>query len=252
MVEMMFVIIFIFILVSVNSNRRHKREKEVALRVGLKTRIQINFIEGFIFPKAINNKISKVYPHLSQEEIDFALESLKSFFIISHRAGLKPVAMPSQVVDLAWHEFIIFTKDYEYFCNRAFGQFLHHTPTEAMKSATTAKNGIKLAWRLACDNESIDHKSPERLPMIFAIDRKLKIKDGFIYSIDFNHSVFDNSSKLKRIIKVKSSAGISRSSSTNTMAGISVIDISDSSSSDSSSGSGCGSTCGSSCGGGGD
>jgi hypothetical protein len=109
-------------------------------------------------------------------------DSLRSFFLISYKAKRKPVAMPSQVVDVAWHEFILFTKQYETFCKRAMGRFLHHTPTEAMKSRTTAQEGIKRAWRLACHLENINPKSPARLPMLFAIDADLEIADGFFYS----------------------------------------------------------------------
>ena len=66
------------------------------------------------------------------------------------------VAMPSQAVDDAWHEFILFTRHYERFCRNAFGRFLHHTPAEAMNSPTQASDGIKRAWRLACAHEGID------------------------------------------------------------------------------------------------
>jgi hypothetical protein len=32
------------------------------------------------------------------------------------------------VVDKLWHAFILFTKDYERFCNEAVGFFVHHVP----------------------------------------------------------------------------------------------------------------------------
>ncbi|MEP5339185.1 MAG: hypothetical protein ABJL44_16395 [Algibacter sp.] len=35
---------------------------------------------------------------------------------------------PSYLVDLAWHEFILFTKYYHLFCMENFGKFIHHTP----------------------------------------------------------------------------------------------------------------------------
>ena len=94
------------------------------------------------------------------------------------------VAMPSQVVDVAWHEFILYTRAYEIFSKRAMGRFLHHTPTEAMKTPTLATEGIKRAWRLACAHEQITPSSPVRLPLLFAIDEMLNIEDGFKYSLD--------------------------------------------------------------------
>lgn len=143
---------------------------------------RIAFIKSFEFPQSIKKGVNSTYPHLDDEQIEIVLETLRSFFLISYKAKLKPVAMPSQVVDVAWHQFILFTKNYETFCKKGIGKFLHHTPTEAMKSPTTAQEGIKRAWRLACHLESINPKLPSKLPMLFAIDAKLKIEDGFFYS----------------------------------------------------------------------
>lgn len=36
--------------------------------------------------------------------------------------------IPTPVIDEAWHVFILFTKDYEDFCQRYFGSFIHHFP----------------------------------------------------------------------------------------------------------------------------
>lgn len=35
---------------------------------------------------------------------------------------------PSQIIDLAWHELILFTKFYDRFCNENLGKFIHHMP----------------------------------------------------------------------------------------------------------------------------
>ncbi len=37
---------------------------------------------------------------------------------------------PSLLVDLGWHEFILFTKSYERFCLTELGRFIHHEPDE--------------------------------------------------------------------------------------------------------------------------
>jgi len=36
---------------------------------------------------------------------------------------------PSARVDLAWHEFILFTRTYADFCNQNFGKLIHHEPS---------------------------------------------------------------------------------------------------------------------------
>jgi hypothetical protein len=95
--------------------------------------------------------------------------------------------MPSQVVDVAWHEFILFTRNYEVFCRRALGRFLHHTPTEAMRTPTTASDGIQRTWRLACRRAGTDPLAASAVPLLFAIDGRLAIPDGFRYALDCTH-----------------------------------------------------------------
>jgi hypothetical protein len=36
---------------------------------------------------------------------------------------------PSGRVDVAWHEFILFTQSYASFCDEHFGKFIHHEPS---------------------------------------------------------------------------------------------------------------------------
>lgn len=35
---------------------------------------------------------------------------------------------PTPVIDTGWHTFILFTMDYQKFCHKYFGQFIHHRP----------------------------------------------------------------------------------------------------------------------------
>jgi hypothetical protein len=37
---------------------------------------------------------------------------------------------PSGLVDVGWHTFILYTKDYAEFCNLVAGRFLHHVPND--------------------------------------------------------------------------------------------------------------------------
>lgn len=141
-------------------------------------------IACYQFPQAIGNKVRERYGHLSEQDAEQVIQALRDYFYICNTAGKRVVSMPSQVVDSAWHEFILFTRQYEEFCNLALGRFLHHTPAEAMESPTTAQVGIKNAWRIACKRESIDPRAPRSLPTIFAIDEALAIPDGFAYALD--------------------------------------------------------------------
>jgi len=144
------------------------------------------FIDRFRFPNTVSQKITEKYPHLQPEHINLVTHALKEYFQVCNMAGKRMVAMPSQVVDVAWHEMILFTRLYDNFCNRAFGRFLHHTPAEAMQSPTLAQDGIKRAWRLSCVREKIDRKNPQTLPLLFDIDERLNIPDGFKYKLRCN------------------------------------------------------------------
>ncbi len=139
-----------------------------------KQKAQLAYITAYKFNASIRKKITEKYTHLSDGDIDKVFESLTDFFYFCNQANKRMVSMPSQVVDVAWHEFILFTKEYEAFSEKAFGRFLHHTPTEAMDSKTKAQDGIKRAWRLACSREEVNPKEPEYLPRLFAINGFIK------------------------------------------------------------------------------
>lgn len=37
---------------------------------------------------------------------------------------------PSHLVDIGWHTFLLYTKDYAEFCERQGGHFIHHNPSD--------------------------------------------------------------------------------------------------------------------------
>lgn len=142
------------------------------------------FIDSFPYQKFLDKRLAQKRPELTPTQRELVFDGLKDYFHLCNIAGRQMVAMPSQVVDDAWHEFILFTRQYQSYCQQALGRFLHHTPAEAMASPTIAQDGIKRAWRLACHREAIDPKAPSRLPLLFAIDGLLGISNGFKYQLD--------------------------------------------------------------------
>lgn len=159
-----------FALLYLNGKRLHRKRQR--------------FIDRFSLPKSIDQKILQRYPHLNPAALAKVHLGLRNYFHLCNDAGRRTVSMPSQVVDVAWHELILFTRQYQQFCRSAFGRFLHHTPAEAMKSPTLAHDGIKRAWRLACAREQLPARNPVRLPLLFGLDAELDIADGFRYSLD--------------------------------------------------------------------
>ncbi len=147
-------------------------------------RRRLAYIEHYEFPPGVASGVRKRYPHLSEADLHEVITGLRQYFVLALRAQQRLLAMPSQVVDVAWHEFILFTRDYQHFCRGAFGRFLHHKPAEAMRSRTVASEGIRRAWRLACAQENLSPRTPQRLPRLFAMDDRLRIPDGFRYALN--------------------------------------------------------------------
>ena len=92
--------------------------------------------------------------------------------------------MPSQVADDLWHEFILYTLKYENFCKQAFGRFLHHAPADVLTNKGKSNHSLRRVWNETCREEIINPRKPTRLPLLFALDAKLNIKDGFTYIAD--------------------------------------------------------------------
>jgi len=145
---------------------------------------QLRFIENYKFSPVLIKRVKAQHDYLNDKDMKKVVEATIDYFYICSQAKGKMVAMPSEIVDVFWHEFLLFTREYQSFCQKGIGRFLHHTPTEVMKSPTSAQEGIKRAWRLACAKERIDLKSPKKLPLLFGIDKQLKIKGGFSYQLN--------------------------------------------------------------------
>jgi hypothetical protein len=150
---------------------------------------RIKRIERFVFPASIAEKVKAAYPHLTDAQAATVMKGLREYFLVALTARRRMVSMPSKVIDVAWHEFILFTRSYQVFCLVTLGHFLHHTPSEAMRTPTRAQDGIKRAWRLSCKREGINPSTPSRLPLLFAIDGMLAIPDGYRYSLNCRSSL---------------------------------------------------------------
>ena len=147
------------------------------------------FIREYMFPQGLLARLAEKRPQLTLKEQQLVLRGLRKFFLYNLMAEGKFVSMPSQAVDDLWHEFILFTRDYNNFCKQAFGQFLHHTPAVVLSSQKVADDGLRRTWWYACKDETINPRNPSRLPLLFALDGKLDLPDGFRYETNCNKRV---------------------------------------------------------------
>ena len=145
---------------------------------------RMRLVREAALPQFLKRKLREIYPHLVQKDAELVERGLRQFFLACLRSHGKFVAMPSRVVDTMWHEFILHTRAYGDWCNLALGRFVHHAPAEVLgKSAvhSSTNNGLRRAWYWACKDEAINPKAPNRLPLLFALDGKLGIANGFAY-----------------------------------------------------------------------
>jgi hypothetical protein len=147
------------------------------------------FIREYPLPQGLFEQLRKKRPGLDLKQCQLVAHALRQFFLAHLKSGRRYVSMPSQVADDLWHEFILFTRHYEAFCQGAFGRFLHHAPAVTVGSSERAAAGLRRTWWQACLEEHINPRSPTRMPLLFALDAKLGAADGFAYSLDCKNGV---------------------------------------------------------------
>ncbi len=152
--------------------------------VYVRRRVREQFISSADLPQLLKRKLRLTYPHLSVADADKAEQGLRDFFIACLHNKRQFMAMPSQAVDVLWHEFILHTKAYEVWCHQGLGRFLHHSPAEVLGKSAQRNDGLRRVWYWACKRDGINPRWPTHLPFLFAIDNQLHIADGFRYAPD--------------------------------------------------------------------
>lgn len=103
---------------------------------------RLEYIRHFELPRRLFERLRQRRSSLTAKDCQLVAHALRQFFLAYALSGRKFVSMPSQVVDDLWHEFILYTRNYEAFCRRAFGGFLHHTPAVVMGAADAAVGAV--------------------------------------------------------------------------------------------------------------
>ena len=139
------------------------------------------FIRTFRWPAGLLERLEKQHPGFGRKDSALVSQGLRQFFLAYLMSRKRFVSMPSQVADDLWHEFILYTREYDKFCRRAFGGFLHHTPAVVLGPQRSSNEGLRRVWWYCCKYENIAPVRPTRLPLLFALDSKLRISNGFVY-----------------------------------------------------------------------
>jgi len=144
--------------------------------------VRADYIRTYMFPPGIFAKLQARRPELSLKDCQLTARALRQFFLAYLKGGRQFVAMPSQVAGYLWHELTQYPRHYKAFCDQAFGRFMHHTPAIALGTDRQDNAGLRRTWRHTCIDENIDPRNPLRLPLLFALDAKLNIPNGFRYA----------------------------------------------------------------------
>lgn len=81
------------------------------------------------FRERLKQRVLSAQSGMTDAEYEWKLVELKRYFLMS--AVLRKLPMFSPAVDVIWHEMLMFTLDYQRFCERFAGVFLHHAPHAA-------------------------------------------------------------------------------------------------------------------------
>lgn len=57
-----------------------------------------------------------------------AFTEFKKYVVLSKLNPDLRLGMPSRKVDAVWHQFILFTRHYQEFCDKFLGHYMHHSP----------------------------------------------------------------------------------------------------------------------------
>ena len=126
----------------------------------------VNKVLGYENPEFIERL--KVKLGLSKDSAEELFYDMKQFLFL---CGTRPgICSPTDTIDAAWHEFILYTQDYASFCDEMFGRFIHHVPQTYLSKEHSTKGKTWRTFQIAQDifgdlsvNWDVpDHMRPKR------------------------------------------------------------------------------------------
>lgn len=143
--------------------------------------VRERYIRESVFPQMLKRKLRDTFPFLTPKDGDLVERGLRQFFLACLRSRGAYVAMPSRAVDALWHAFTQNTTAYRDWCSNALGFVPEYAPAVVLGKKAHHNDGLRRAWYWACKDEAIRPRMPSRLPLLFALDAKLAIPNGFHY-----------------------------------------------------------------------
>ncbi|MFC0190046.1 hypothetical protein ACFFJY_17255 [Fictibacillus aquaticus] len=151
------VIIMAAIVYAVYGSIKRKKARDIASKVPIPDHLGVNAslqLEKSVMALKMaltedyQSKIKKRYfaehPKTNEDSYNHYFFELQRFFLMCSLA--KNVPMFSEKADEIWHEMIMFTKDYETFCQQFCGQHIHHTPNDTFKPDPSGRAWFDLLY----------------------------------------------------------------------------------------------------------
>ncbi|MBW5449316.1 hypothetical protein GE107_25140 [Cohnella sp. CFH 77786] len=82
-------------------------------------------LQGPYLPQ-VRERVKFRHPEIGDAKYGWMEMEMKRFFLLA--AVLRHVPMYSDDADLIWHEMLMFTREYQQFCDRFAGFYIHHQP----------------------------------------------------------------------------------------------------------------------------
>ncbi len=101
--------------------------KNPTAKVSLRERASVTLITGYKFPPLLHRMVDK-YGWEEKHAEEVFLDTLRFLYMVGISDPDEGPMAPSVKIDEMWHNFILFTQDYQEFCFTYFGRFIHHRP----------------------------------------------------------------------------------------------------------------------------
>ncbi|MCI3920925.1 hypothetical protein MO973_11835 [Paenibacillus sp. TRM 82003] len=89
------------------------------------------------FMEQVRSRVIASRQDMTDAEYDWALLELRRFFFLTAIA-CRQVPMYSEKADAVWHEMLLFSREYETFCDSFAGRRIHHEPHTEQSSRSAA------------------------------------------------------------------------------------------------------------------
>lgn len=92
----------------------------------------------------LESKLLQTKAFSDANEYQTAFTEFKRYCLLN-KLGYQDLGMHSEKVDALWHQFILFTREYQEFCVSYLGGFLHHEPS--LEQSAMANSNFSRAYQ---------------------------------------------------------------------------------------------------------